>query len=637
MASTDGPPSQGHFDAAQSAAAASGCEEPSSSFDLPKAASPALSRSSAVPNLARTDSTLSSDRISLRSHTSIPVVGTFPLGSLQVHKIMDSPRPQRSAGPQADEISDMPPLKGDTVARGANSSAATTSSPAVGEGDIFLILDLPPHTTVGCDARAIGTAASGFQGIRDIPPGPHFIWVAEPSAMSRCGYWFVTREGRGRGEVRVKQWDKFNEVLVDPASDFEARDHKANVAILYPQLVPHGYFSGREPQGFTKTARPRVAAVPPSVDEDGEDEDAVQLWTRLTSCISEPLLARVTGRPTDAREFLVDTSDGAAGDAGGFLPQPRATQLHQAVAGAGELHFLFPEGDVDVHGFRPAAPTGDEQQQQQPPDTSDDILRLVETPGTGVAAADLVGEMQLSFLAGLHLGNLACVEQWWHLVLQVVLRAHRLALLRPELCKALLETLHAQMIYDDRYISSSPPSGADDDNEAARREYGGPGGGALSTSVLDLVPGSRRRLRAALTLYKRRLGELLLDLPRGGHGDDDDGNKNSTAGQEGVGRAFVALEAWFWRLGWDLRTDYVANANDDGQKRKKKGAGRDVGRRRQGLGTDLGDEEEQDGEEEESGGEGEDLDGEYGEEDEYRPVIVDLDEHGREVGLVSFN
>lgn len=446
--------------------------------------------------------------------------------------------------------------------------------------------------------------------------------------MSRCGYWFVAKEGRGRGEVRVKQWDRFNEVLVDPASDFEARDHKANVAALYPSLVPHGYFAGRDSGRPAAPERLRVkAAAAPGVGDEDED-DAAQLWARLTSCISEPLLARVTGRPAGVREFLLDTSDSAAGDAGGFLPQTRTTQLHQAVAGAGELHFLFPEGDVDVHGLGLAVPTGDEeqqrqrqQQQQQLPDTSDDILRLVDTPGTGVAATDLVGEMQLAFLAGLHLGNLACVEQWWHLVLRVVLRAHRLALLRPELCRALLETLRAQMLYDEKYISSSSSSATDDDDSgAARREYGGPGGSASSTSVLDLVPGNGRRLRAALTLYKRRLGELLLDLPRGGGNDD-----GSTAGQEAVGRAFVALEAWFWRFGWDLRTDYVA-----GDRRKEgSSAGTTRRRRREGWEDDFGGEED-DG--------GEVLDGEeYGEDDEYRPVIVDLDESGREVGLVSFS
>lgn len=601
MATTDGP---------QSAAAVPGGEEPASSFGLPKTASPAPSAGSGIPDLTRSDSTPSSDRISIRSHTSIPVVGTFPLGSLQVHKIMDSPRPQRPAGPQP-QVSDMPPLEHDAVA-GEASAPADLSSPAVGEGDIFLILDLPPNATVGCDARAIGTGASGFQGIRDIPPGPHFIWVAEPSAMSRCGYWFVAKEGQGQREVRVKQWDRFNEVLVDPASDFEARDHKANVAALCPQLVPHGYFAGRDPPGPTTTHRPR-SAPPRGADEDeeDEDEDAAQLWRQLTSRISVRLLARVTGRPAGAGEFLLDTSDSAVGDAGGFLPQARSTQLHQAVAGAGELHFLFPEGDVDVHDI---AATSDKQEQQHHPtrpDTSDDILRLVDSPGTGVEAADLVGEMQLAFLAGLHLGNLACAEQWWHLVLRVVLRAHRLALLRPALCQALLETLRAQMAYDEKYISSSsssPPPGGEQEGGTARREYGGPEGGA-STSVLDLVPGNKRRLRAAMTLYKRRLGELLLDLPRGG----------DTAGQEAVGQAFVALEAWFWRFGWDLRTDYVV----DGERRRKSNGRRQVVSE---LGGDDGDSDEE-----------EDLDMGYGEDDEYRPVIVDLDENGREVGLVSFS
>lgn len=608
-------------------------EEPASSTDLPKTASSTSSGSLALPDLTRSGSTPSSDKISMQSHTSIPVVGTYPLGTLQVHKIVDSPRPQRPTGPRSDEVLDMPPLESDEAVVGA--PEPVVPAPSVCQGDVFLILDLPPNATVGCDTGAIGTSASGFQGIRDIPPGPHFIWVAEAGAMSRCGYWFVAEQAKST--VRIKQWDKFNEVLIDPASEFEARDHKANVDALYPQLVPHEYFtSGGVDSRAQSTATKQCDQAAPSTtsakgdnNSDEEDEDtAPQLWRRLTSCISEALLARVTGRPISAAEFLVDTADSTAGDSGGFLPLPptRATKLHQAVAGEGELHFILPEGDVDVHGLETVSQPG-----QQNPDTTDDILRLIDTPGTGIAAEDLAGEMQLAFLAGLHLGNLACLEHWWHLVLRVVLRAHQLALQRPSLCRALLETLRAQMTYDDKYISSSSKSssspasarqradgGAAAETElAADREYGG------QTSVLDLVPGNRRRLRAALTLYKRRLGELLLDLPRGGE----------TAGQEEVGQAFVALEAWFWRFGWDLRTDYVAD--NDGAKRTGQN---EADRKVRGLSELERRDGEDDSEDEGLQARGEDVNWDYDDEDdEYRPVVVDLDANGREVGLVSFS
>lgn len=481
----------------------------------------------------------------------------------------------------------MPPLDD-----GSEEAAASS----LNKGDVFLILDLPPNSTVGCDARAIGTGTSSFQGIRDIPPGPHFIWISETNAMSRCGYWFVTKEGN-QGQVRVKQWDKFNEVLVNPASNFELRDHRDNVASLYSQLFPYDLTGGGD--GSAQPARPQQQQSP-AQSNLGDAEEAAQLWRRLTSCISEELLARVTGRNTTdlGGEWLVDTSDGAAGDP--VLPHARANQLYQTLVGAtGELRFLFPESDVDVYTVAGAGATAmsaqhnpdhhpDHHPAPPPPDTSADILRLVDTPGTGVADRDLIGELQFTFLTGLHLGNLSCIEQWWHLLLKVILRAHNLVLQRPSLCCSLLDTFHAQLVYNDKYLLSSPSAEFVED-EAPRREYGGPTGGE-STSILEIVPGNKRKLREALTLYKRRMNEILLNLLP----------DRVTDGQGAVGRVFEQLEAWFWRFGWDLRTDYVGD---------KKGV------------------EEADGE----------LDFGYEDDDEYRPVIVNLDEDGREVGLVSFN
>lgn len=519
-----------------------------------------VDRPSPVPipkaKIERTDSAQSSSKASLLSHQSVPVTGTFPLGSLRVHQVMDSPRPRQPEARPMAEFSDMPALE----------DGPSVDAPPL-DGDIFVILDLPPNSTVGCDARAINTGASGFKGIRDIPPGPHFVWVSEPSALSRCGYWFVAQDG---GRVRVKQWDKYNEVLAEPASKFELRDHRDNVASLHPQLV--SFKHGSDP-----ASGPAAGA--------GSDDDTAQLWSQLTSGISEGLLARVTGR-TDASEWLVATSDTAQGEAS--FPQT-TTQLYKAVVGPRELEFLFPEGDVDLtaaagsqyHDHQAnASADADANTNAGPPDTSAEILRLVDTPGTGISEADVLGELQLTFLTGLHLSNLSCVDQWWHLVLKVVLRAHRLALLRPRLAAALVRTLHAQMVYDERYIAGGGAEDAKDEG----------------TSILDIVPGNKRKLRRALALYRRRLDELLLDLPR----------DRATAEQGAVGKAFGELEAWFWKFGWDLRTGGVGEEERNGTG----GQGRKVGRH-----DDDNDDDD----------------------DDYKPVIVDLDADGREVGLVSFS
>jgi A1 cistron-splicing factor AAR2 len=523
--------------------------------------------------LERTDSGHSSSKASLLSHQSVPVTGTFPLGSLSVHQVMDSPRPRPhpDARPQqpADDMSEMPPLD----------DGPSADTQPLG-GDVFVILDLPPNSTVGCDARAINTGTSGFKGIRHIPPGPHLVWVSEPNALSRCGYWFVAHEAAAC--VRVKQWDKYNEVLAEPASRFELRDHRENVASLYPQLVSFRHVEGEN-----------QASVAPVVGGPGDAvvEESQELWRQLTSGIGEGLLSRVTRRP-EASEWLVATSDTAQGEAA----FPQTSQLYKAVVGPRELQFLFPEGDVDLAAAAAAAEHGsqvgttNDREGAGTPDTSFEILRLVDTPGTGASEADVLGELQLTFLTGLHLTNLSCVDQWWHLVLKVVLRAHRLALLRPRLAADLLRTLHAQMVYDNKYIAG----GADGDP----KDQG--------TSILDIVPGNKRKLRRALALYRRRLDELLLDLPQG----------SASADQGAVGKAFGELEAWFWKYGWDLRTggggDGLLEEEEEEKKKKKRPV--QAGAYLIGRDDDYDDDD-----------------------DDYKPVIVDLDADGREAGLVSFS
>lgn len=566
-----------------------------------------------------------------------------------------APAPGRIEGEE-----DMPPLEDEEDGSNAETrgtqiiSSTCPANTSISAGDIFLLLDLPANSTVGCDAKAIGTGsarsrsdgggvAGGFQGIRDIPPGTHFIWVSESNAMSRCGYWFVTEPKEKGLKVRVKQWDKFNEVLVDPASQFEVRDLRENMASLYPQLVSYG---------FEDAARARAASVgQPTTSKSstlldtaaGTKLGEAEIWERLTSCITEKVLSRVTGKTMPSgSEWLFDTSDTAAGENGGVIGPTAASyqktgtattsNAHKAVyqnlvGSTGELNFVFPEGDIDLHEYSGITKQQYDQQEgvtpsSPTPDTSLDILRLVDTPGTGITGEDLVGELQLTFLTGLHISNLSCVDQWWHLVLKVFLRAHDLLVRRPSLSLLFLRTLYAQVIYNEEYVagpsSSSPNNTRAEEEEPeegivdVRHEYGGGGGGAhgsntTATSLLDIVPGNKKKLRTALTLYKRRMNEILLDFAPG------DAQRGAiTPEQSQVGQVFAEMEAWFWRLGWDLRTDYVnsSSSSKEGKMAKK----------------DPENKEEDDEE-------GYD----YDDDDEYKPVIVDLDENGREVGMVSFH
>ena len=95
-----------------------------------------------------------------------------------------------------------------------------------------------------------------------------------------------------------------------------------------------------------------------------------------------------------------------------------------------------------------------------------------------------------------------------------------------------------------------------------------------------------------LTLFKSRLNELLLAQ-----------GSNLTPEQSAVGKAFETLESWLWKWNWDLRGNYLRS----GQYQLEDG---------EFVDAELEDFEAED------------------ERGEYAPVMVDLDEDGRERGLI---
>lgn len=506
-----------------------------------------------------------------KSYVSVPVTGVHPYGSLQIHQ---QPGPGQETEPGSTD--GMPSLSPQDL---------------LGEGDVFLILDLLEGFTVGCDMAALTIeTARPVLGFRGLPAGAHLVWVADPQQMSRCGYWCVTAKEGGAGMVRVKQWDRYNEVLGEPASLFEARSHRENIASFYQNLLPYNIRQdgGRSPLSSLPKGLP--SRDMPDLDPDLAIEKTA-IWHHLTSCITEDLLRRVTGcLLPDTREWLVDTADTTKGE-GNFA---QASKLFKAVVGS-ELAFLFPRDDpgLDLNQLATGAKTTS-------PDTTALITSVMDRR-EDVFEPDVVGELQFAFLTAVHLGNPSCLDYWLHFVLRVLLRAHRLVVDRPALVRSLIKALHAQLVYSDRYVNASSSSASAEDD-------------AASHCILDsLSQSSRSRLREALVLYKRWLNESLLGL-----GDA------ITQPQAAVGHAFADLEAWFWKYGWDLRSDCVppqgpegsAAGGDDDEDGPMQSQQRQQQKRRPGLEADA--------------------DGDS-DDDEYLPVVVELDGDGREIGLVSWN
>ncbi|KAI0883428.1 uncharacterized protein GGS22DRAFT_166957 [Annulohypoxylon maeteangense] len=490
-------------------------------------------RKDRLPSNSNTKSASNSSRPCLPDRTksveSLTTLGAYPLGSL---RLVDRRTPE-------------PSLNLNTVMETSSDPKPKDAFPT--GGDVFILDDLPPNFTVGCDTMSFSTR-NPFPGFREIPPGAHLIWVA-PSELtsSRSAYWIVTPE-RGeweKSEVHVKQWDKFNEILGEPASHAEERFQKERLKEAFDSLSPYQF------RGVTSGVR----LSPPKHETELPSFLAHEtIWSQLTWAIRPDLLNRVTG--TTQTSWQVTTLDDVVGAA------KIAEEVRLYATGKPQLRFTFPMNAALI-----SASAHGSERTQQALDPTPFIISTLENPSTNLRLDDLVGELSLAFLTGMHLGNFSCLEQWWFLTNRVIFRCFDLSIQRPVLALNLLQTFHAQLVYNDRYLEGD---------------------------ILDMMPEQSRKLQRALVTYKARLDERLLAL-----GDRIEPD------QHRAGEAFSALEAWLWRRGWDLRGSYVRAGTltlEDGEE----------------VQAEMSDFEDED------------------ERGEFAPVLVDLDEGGREAGLVSW-
>ncbi|KAI1502331.1 A1 cistron-splicing factor [Biscogniauxia marginata] len=495
--------------------------------------------SSSPSRISSADSSNQNSLRSVKSVESVSTIGALPLGSLRVKE----PRPD------GDNIPTPLPIP-DSAMEPSEASHAFLKS-----GDVFILDDLPAKFTVGCDTMSFATTKP-FPGFRDIPPGAHLIWVApSESTSSRSAYWLYTpeREPTSLATVYVKQWDNFNEVLNDPASQAEERFQKERLDQIFGNLSPYQFQAA--------TSRPARPSASSQVDPLPDFLTSTAIWYQLTFAIKPGLLKRITGK-TNASSWPVTSTDGVVGET-------TLVEESRLYANApSQFRFVFP---MDVHLINPTA-EGSERTRQALDPTSwilDKLEGSTSTSDTQSAADDeLVGELQFAFLTGMHIGNFSCLEQWWFFATRIVFRSYDLVTERPRLARHLIQTFHAQLVYNDRYLGGD---------------------------VLEMMPENARRLQRAMVTYKARLDEKLLAL--GDRCDPD---------QHAVGVAFSSLEAWLWRLGWDLRGEYVRSGNvmlEDGEV----------------VQAELSDFEDED------------------ERGEFAPVVVEVEEDGRETGLVSWD
>lgn len=425
--------------------------------------------------LALKKSTSTSTTESVKSNKSVQsltAIGTIPLGGLRVH----------------------------------DASNLLNGPACLMSGDVVLITNTKPGMFIGFDSMSFTVGKDGqFRGLRDIPSGAHFLFAGADSSATRHGQWILSKQRITNecGDVHVKRWDSDAEGLDEELSKAEARIQADYVPNFFITLLPYAQTS-------------ILAAQPSSVPE---------LWPCLTSCIKGEMLTRVTGRSWN--QWRISSTDDRKLTVHRPAPTNSTSHLSERQKEAAEnwerldspyskdqvLNFAFVLGTSHV-----SPEASGHLITEQSLDSSTYVWRVVCDRCNHEDSDEAVGEMQFTFVTGMLLGNLPCIEQWGWIV-KCFFKAYQLAMERPIMMRKVIDTFHAQLLYNEQ---------------------------ELDGSIFDYEPGLEKEIKGQLTAFKSHLDEMLLEK-----------GAEISFEQEAMGKAFEALETYLWKLDWDLRGNYL--------------------------------------------------------------------------------
>lgn len=473
-------------------------------------------------------SNLSRDRGSIRSVNSgqseksaysIGAIGSLPLGSLRVHS--SSPAPRATA-------------------------TLTAQHYCLKDGDVIVIRDVPERAIVGYDIEHIViNKKTKFEGIKNLPPGPHFIWGGTEASFGRTGFWLmVLKENpKDHGNITVLRWDKYEETLGEEVSVAEIRIQKQEIHNIVDALHP-----------YPGPIDPGRAGLQPSWVQLLSKEPDV--WVGLSRYISSDLLNKVIGHRSN--NWKVSSSYDRKSTEHN-LPTTAAEQRKRYIDDE-VFKFIFPKNSTAYTPFS----TG-YQRTERALDKTEDINYIIMKACTNEDPEEILGELQFCYVTGMLVGNIACQEQWAHIV-KILFQAYYSPTQHPIFFRKFIESFHFQLMYDEA---------------------------ALDGSIFDHDPKLMDELKIILIRFKSRINEYFLT-----------NDASLSEEQAAVATAFEDLESWLWKWGWDLSKNYLRSGKiqlEDGEM----------------VDVELKDFEAED------------------ERGEYAPMVVELDDGGREKGLIS--
>ncbi|PLB48049.1 hypothetical protein P170DRAFT_510742 [Aspergillus steynii IBT 23096] len=316
---------------------------------------------------------------------------------------------------------------------------------------IILVPHLPPKTLVGIDLITF-TSTPNFHGIRDLPPGWHFLYTGTTESLSlRSGAWFyvgdiaaagapidknaLTTRRRDTGpEIHIWRWCTDNETLIPllGSSDIdkqEAMRYKANLAAVWQSGGLFGYRSRVPPSSMSRGMSGDKTSVPAEVDEENEEEGRRD-WQGLTDRLSPGLLSRIIGESevdVDDRPRWTVTSASTArrddDDIPGIEKLGEGSGKPEGAVGEQESELSFLPIDLKRTWREGAIGRERTEAAQDRSWALGDLIHQASGTTKDNAGADetvgetqVLGELQFTFLMIMTLMNYSCLQQWKRLL-----------------------------------------------------------------------------------------------------------------------------------------------------------------------------------------------------------------------------